>query len=69
MPVWIRSYIKFLIAVCLVISFCLMEGEAQTRKKRRTRRATKPRCQACDYKSANRASRSASGETTAEPAT
>ena len=38
MPVWIRSHIKFLIAVCLVISFCLIEGEAQTRRKKRARR-------------------------------
>ena len=42
MPVWIRSYVKFLIAVCLVISFCLIEGEAQTRRKKRTRRSRKP---------------------------
>jgi chromosome segregation ATPase len=42
MPVWIRSHIKFLIAVCLVISFCLIEGEAQTRRKKRTRRTTRP---------------------------
>src|SRR5215217_5111924 len=42
MPVWIRTYVKFLIAVCLVISFCLIEGEAQTRRKKRTRRTTKP---------------------------
>lgn len=42
MPVWIRSYVKFLIAVSLVISFCLIEGEAQTRRKKRTRRTTKP---------------------------
>jgi hypothetical protein len=39
MPVWIRSYIKFLIAVCLVISLCLIEGEAQTRRKKRARRS------------------------------
>ena len=42
MPVWIRSQIKFLIAVCLVISFCLIEGEAQTRRKKRTRSTRKP---------------------------
>ena len=42
MPVWIRTYVKFLIAVCLVISFCLIEGDAQTRRKKRTRRTTKP---------------------------
>ena len=40
MPVWIRNYIKFLIAACLVVSFCLVEGDAQTRRKRRARRAT-----------------------------
>ena len=39
MPVSFRSYIKFFITLCLVVSFCLVEGEAQTRKKRRTKRA------------------------------
>lgn len=40
MPVWIRNYVKVLIAACLVVSFCLVEGDAQTRrKKKRTRRA------------------------------
>ena len=40
MPVWIRNYVKVLIAACLVISFCLVEGDAQTRrKKKRARRA------------------------------
>jgi hypothetical protein len=39
MPGRIRLYCKFLIAVCLVISFCLVEGDAQTRRKRRSRRA------------------------------
>jgi hypothetical protein len=38
MPVWIRNYVKFLIAACLVVSFCLVEGDAQTRRKRRSRR-------------------------------
>jgi phage shock protein A len=42
MGVRFRSYIKFLIATCLVVSFCLVEADAQTRKKRRTRRTTKP---------------------------
>ena len=37
MPVRFRSYIKFLIATCLVVSFCLIEADAQ--RKRRTRRA------------------------------
>lgn len=40
MPVWIRNCVKVLIAACLVISFCLVEGDAQTRrKKKRARRA------------------------------
>lgn len=38
MPVWIRKYIKFLVAACLVVSFCIVEGDAQTRRKRRARR-------------------------------
>ena len=42
MPVWFRSYVKFLIATCLVVSFCLVEADAQTKKKRRSRRATQP---------------------------
>src|SRR5215813_5545439 len=40
MPGRIRSYIKLIVAVCLVVSFCLAEGDAQTRRKRRHRRAT-----------------------------
>jgi hypothetical protein len=39
MPVWIRNYVKILIAVCLVVSFCVVEGDAQTRRKKRTRKA------------------------------
>ena len=39
MPGRIHSYIKFLVAVCLVVSFCLVEGDAQTRRKRRSRRS------------------------------
>lgn len=42
MPVWIRKYVKFLIAACLVVSFCVVEGDAQTRRKRRSRRTTPP---------------------------
>jgi len=38
MPVWIRNYIKFLIAACLIVSFCLTEGDAQRRRKKRSRR-------------------------------
>ena len=39
MPVWIRNYIKFLIAACLIVSFCLVESDAQTRRKKRRRSA------------------------------
>jgi uncharacterized protein YhaN len=39
MPVWIRNYIKFLIAACLIVSFCVAEGDAQTRRKKRRRSA------------------------------
>lgn len=39
MPVWIRNYVKVLIAACLVMSFCLIEGDAQTRRKKRARRS------------------------------
>jgi hypothetical protein len=42
MPAWFRRYLKFIIAASLVISFCLIEGDAQTRRKKRTRRATPP---------------------------
>lgn len=35
----IRNYVKVLIAACLVVSFCLVEGNAQTRRKKRARRA------------------------------
>ena len=39
MPGRIRSYIKFLIAVCLVVSFCVAEGDAQKRRKKRSRKS------------------------------
>ena len=39
MPGRIRSYIKFLVALTLIVSFSCVAGEAQTRKKKRTRRA------------------------------
>ena len=39
MPVWIRNYIKFLIAACLIVSFCVAEGDAQTRRKKKRRRS------------------------------
>ena len=39
MPVWIRNYVKVLIAACLIVSFCVVEGDAQKRRKKRTRKA------------------------------
>ena len=39
MPVWIRNSVKILIVACLVVSFCLVEGDAQTRRKKRARKA------------------------------
>lgn len=42
MPASFGRYFKIIVATCLLISFCLIEGEAQTRRKRRTRRATTP---------------------------
>ncbi|HSK62468.1 MAG TPA: hypothetical protein VK893_01460 [Pyrinomonadaceae bacterium] len=41
MPVRLKNYSKIFISLCLILSFCLIEGEAQTRRKR-TRRTTKP---------------------------
>ena len=41
MPVRLRNYSKILISFCLIVTFCLIEGEAQTRRKR-TRRTPKP---------------------------
>lgn len=41
MPVRFRNYSKILVSLCLILAFCLIEGEAQTRRKR-TRRTTKP---------------------------
>lgn len=40
MPLWFRNYIKVLIAACLVVSFCFVEADAQTRRKKRTKRST-----------------------------
>ena len=42
MPDLFRSYIKFLIAACLVLSFGLVSVEAQSRRKKRSRRVAKP---------------------------
>jgi len=43
MPVRFRNHSKILISLLLILTFCVIEGEAQTRRKKRTRRtATKP---------------------------
>src|SRR5215204_309674 len=39
MPNRLRTYSRVVIGICLILSFCIAEGDAQTRKKRRTRRA------------------------------
>jgi len=39
MPGWIRNYIKVVIAACLIVSFCVAEGDAQTRRKKKRRRS------------------------------
>jgi hypothetical protein len=41
MPVRLRNYTKIFISLCLILTFCLIEGEAQTKRKR-TRRTSKP---------------------------
>lgn len=42
MPVRLRHYSKVLACLGLILSFCLIEVEAQTRRKKRARRATRP---------------------------
>jgi len=42
MPLRLKNYSKVLISVCLILAFCLIESEAQTRRKKRTRRTSKP---------------------------
>ena len=42
MPVRLQNYSKIVITLCLVLSVGLIAGEAQTRKKKRTRRTSKP---------------------------
>jgi hypothetical protein len=41
MPIRIRNYMKFLVAALLLVTCCIVEADAQTKKKR-TRRSTKP---------------------------
>ena len=42
MRVRLGIYSKVVISVCLILTFCLVEGDAQTRRKKRTRRTSKP---------------------------
>src|SRR5688500_14057671 len=42
MPARFSKYIKILITACLLVSFCVIEADAQTNRRRRTRRAAKP---------------------------
>ena len=42
MRVRLGTYSKVVISVCLILTFCLIEGDAQTRRKKRTRRTSKP---------------------------
>src|SRR5690242_6052542 len=42
MPVRLRNYSKILITICLVLTVGVLEGEAQTKKKKRTHRTRKP---------------------------
>lgn len=40
MPVRIRNYMKFFVAAFLLVTCCLVEADAQTKKRRTTRRTT-----------------------------
>lgn len=42
MPIRLRNYSKILVSVCLIITFCAFEGAAQTRKRKKTRRSSRP---------------------------
>ncbi|HEY8412331.1 MAG TPA: hypothetical protein VIK76_13045 [Pyrinomonadaceae bacterium] len=42
MPIRFGNYTKILITACLILTVGLLDGEAQTRKKKRTRRTRKP---------------------------
>jgi DNA repair exonuclease SbcCD ATPase subunit len=42
MPVRLRNYIKILVSLGLILAFFVIESDAQTRRKKRTRRSTKP---------------------------
>jgi predicted nucleic acid-binding Zn-ribbon protein len=38
----LKSYSRVVIGICLILTFCMIEGEAQTKKKRKTRRRAAP---------------------------
>jgi chromosome segregation ATPase len=42
MPARFSKYIKILVTACLLVSFCVIEADAQTNRRRRTRRTAKP---------------------------
>jgi chromosome segregation ATPase len=42
MPVRLKNHLKIVVSLLLVLTFCVIEGEAQTKRKKRTRRSTKP---------------------------
>lgn len=42
MPTRIRNYMKFFVAAFLLVSFCLIEADAQTRRKRARRSTARP---------------------------
>lgn len=42
MPIRIRNYMKFFVAAFLLVSCCLVDADAQTRRKRTRRTTTKP---------------------------
>ena len=42
MPVRVQNYSKFFFSLCLILTFCVIEGDAQTRKKRTRRSTSKP---------------------------
>ena len=42
MPVRLRIYSKILVTICLILTVGLIAGEAQTKKKKRTRRSSRP---------------------------
>ena len=43
MPGRFRNYTKILISLCLILTFCLIEGDAQTKRKRTRRKPAAPK--------------------------